>query len=105
MEGLDGIIMKKGTTAPLRFVLLEDDPNDAELIQLQLAKDGIEVDWRHVVAERDFREALAGAPPDRRPSTTAQQKATESRFVHHRYSSAASRTPRRDRRGNCPGPL
>ncbi len=55
--------MKK-STGPLRFVLLEDDPNDAELIQLQLAKDGIEVDWRHVVAERDFREALAGAPPD-----------------------------------------
>ena len=49
--------MKK-STGRLRFVLLEDDPNDAELIQLQLAKDGIEVDWRHVVAERDFREAL-----------------------------------------------
>ena len=60
---LDAHAMKKGT-GPLRFVLLEDDPNDAELIQLQLAKDGIEVDWRHVVAERDFREALAGAPPD-----------------------------------------
>jgi signal transduction histidine kinase len=55
--------MKKDT-GRLRFVLLEDDPNDAELIQLQLAKDGIDVDWRHVVAERDFREALAGAPPD-----------------------------------------
>jgi PAS domain S-box-containing protein len=55
--------MKKGT-GPLRFVLLEDDPNDAELIQLQLAKDGIEVHWRHVVTERDFRAALAGAPPD-----------------------------------------
>src|SRR4030095_15802578 len=55
--------MKKGT-GPLRFVLLEDDPNDAELTQVQLAKDGIEVDWRHVVTERDFRAALAGAPPD-----------------------------------------
>src|SRR5678816_1637367 len=55
--------MKKDT-GRLRFVLLEDDPNDAELIQLQLAKDGIDVDWRHVVAERDFREALAGAPPE-----------------------------------------
>ena len=46
-------------------MLLEDDPNDAELIQLQLAQE------RHRrrlaarrVAERDFREALAGAPPD-----------------------------------------
>lgn len=56
--------MKKGTTAPLRFVLLEDDPNDAELIQLQLAKDGIAVEWQHVVSERDFREALAGVQPD-----------------------------------------
>ena len=37
--------MKKSTAAPLRFVLLEDDPNDAELIQLQLAKDGIAVEW------------------------------------------------------------
>jgi len=63
MEGLTRCVMKK-STGPLRFVLLEDDPNDAELIQLQLAKDGIEVDWRHVVAERDYREALAGAPPD-----------------------------------------
>ena len=60
---LDGSLMKK-STGPLRFVLLEDDSNDAELIQLQLAKDGIAVEWRHVVAERDFREALAGAPPD-----------------------------------------
>ena len=56
--------MKKSTAAPLRFVLLEDDPNDAELIQLQLAKDGIAVEWRHAVSERDFREALAGAQPD-----------------------------------------
>src|SRR4029079_4346442 len=60
---LDAHAMKKDT-GRLRFVLLEDDSNDAELIQLQLAKDGIDVDWRHVVAERDFREALAGAPPD-----------------------------------------
>ena len=32
-------VMKKDSTEPLHFVLLEDDPNDAELIQLQLAKD------------------------------------------------------------------
>jgi two-component system, NarL family, sensor histidine kinase UhpB len=56
--------MKKDTTAPLRFVLLEDDPSDAELIQLELVKNGIAVEWRHVVSERDFRDALAGAQPD-----------------------------------------
>jgi PAS domain S-box-containing protein len=48
----------------LRFVLLEDDPNDAELIELTLAKDGLDVEWLHVVTEADFRAALASAPPD-----------------------------------------
>lgn len=56
--------MRKDTTAIQRFVLLEDDPNDAELIQLELARNGLSVEWRHVVAEHDFRAALAGAPPD-----------------------------------------
>ena len=45
-------------------MLLEDDPNDAELITHTLAKDGLDVDWRHVMSEADFREALAGPPPD-----------------------------------------
>src|SRR4029453_7214618 len=48
----------------LTFVLLEDDLNDAELIQLQLAKNGLDVTWRHVMSELDFRAALAGQPPD-----------------------------------------
>jgi two-component system, NarL family, sensor histidine kinase UhpB len=56
--------MKKEPTPSLRFVLLEDDPNDAELIQLELAKNGLAIEWRHVVSERDFRDALTGAPPD-----------------------------------------
>lgn len=56
--------MKKDSTAPLRFVLLEDDPNDAELIQLELAKNDLAVEWRHVVSEKDFRDALTGSPPD-----------------------------------------
>ena len=56
--------MKKDSTEPLHFVLLEDDPNDAELIQLQLAKNGLDVVWRHVMSESDFRAALAGTPPD-----------------------------------------
>jgi two-component system sensor histidine kinase UhpB len=50
--------------APLRFVLLEDDPNDAELITHTLAKDGLDIEWRHVMTEADFRGALAGPAPD-----------------------------------------
>ena len=55
---------KTETTAPLRFVLLEDDPNDAELIELELAKNGLDVEWRHVMTERDFRDAIGGPAPD-----------------------------------------
>ncbi len=55
--------MNKDTTSTLRFVLLEDNPGDAELIELELAQNGIAVDWRHVASEKDFREAL-GAEPD-----------------------------------------
>jgi PAS domain S-box-containing protein len=50
--------------APLRFVLLEDDVQDVELIQLELARSGVAVDWQHVMSERDYRTALAGAAPD-----------------------------------------
>jgi PAS domain S-box-containing protein len=56
--------MKKDAAAKLRFVLLEDDPNDAELIQLELARNGVAVEWRHVMSEKDFRNALQAAPPD-----------------------------------------
>lgn len=56
--------MKKDSTEPLHFVLLEDDPNDAELIQLQLARNDLDITWRHVMSESDFRAALAGTPPD-----------------------------------------
>lgn len=56
--------MRKDPTATLRFVLLEDDSNDAELIELELAKNDIAVEWRHVISEADFRGALSGDPPD-----------------------------------------
>lgn len=56
--------MKKDSTPTLRFVLLEDDPSDAELIQLELARNGLAVEWYHVVSEPDYRAALAGRPPD-----------------------------------------
>ena len=56
--------MKRDAPAKLRFVLLEDDANDAELIQLELARNGVAVEWRHVMSEKDFRSALHTAPPD-----------------------------------------
>ena len=52
------------SATPLRFVLLEDDSNDVELIQLQLAGSEAPIEWRHVMSERDFKEALAGPPPN-----------------------------------------
>jgi PAS domain S-box-containing protein len=48
----------------LRFVLLEDDINDVELIQLQLARNGVSVTWEHVMSEPDFRAALERGAPD-----------------------------------------
>ncbi len=48
----------------LRFVLLEDDINDVELIQLQLARNGVSVAWEHVMSEPDFRAALERGAPD-----------------------------------------
>jgi two-component system sensor histidine kinase UhpB len=50
--------MNEELEAPLRIVLLEDDPHDAELIQLELARNGMKVDWRVAAHESDFREAL-----------------------------------------------
>ena len=35
--------MNQEPAGTLRFVLLEDDPNDAELVQLELARNGIDV--------------------------------------------------------------
>jgi PAS domain S-box-containing protein len=56
--------MKKEAAA-LRFVLLEDDPNDAELIQLELARNGVQVEWSHVASKPTFLDALqAGDKPD-----------------------------------------
>jgi PAS domain S-box-containing protein len=56
--------MKKDQPPALRFVLLEDDPNDAELIGLELARNQINVNWVHVTSEQQFRAALAEAPAD-----------------------------------------
>jgi PAS domain S-box-containing protein len=55
--------MSREPAKALRIVLLEDDPNDAELIQLELARDRPDVAWRHVATEASFREAIE-PPPD-----------------------------------------
>src|SRR5262245_61700599 len=47
----------------LRFVLLEDDPADAELIQGELSKSDLRIHWTHAVSEADFSRAL-DAPVD-----------------------------------------
>lgn len=49
-------------TAYLRFVLLEDDSSDAELIRLELARSGLAVEWLHAISENDFRKALDAHP-------------------------------------------
>jgi DNA-binding response OmpR family regulator len=48
--------------AELRFVLLEDDPSDAELIQNELSQSGLRIAWQHAVGEADFRRALSATP-------------------------------------------
>jgi two-component system, NarL family, sensor histidine kinase UhpB len=55
--------MKKEPEAPLQFVLLEDDAHDAELVDLELARNGINVEWRKAAVEGDFKAALE-QPPD-----------------------------------------
>ena len=56
--------MKKDPTAALHFVLLEDDPNDVELIELELARNGVSVEWSHASTEGEFRTALKEHAPD-----------------------------------------
>ena len=58
--------MKKESAATLRFVLLEDNVNDAELIQLELARNGVQVDWAHAASRDSFVKALQTpeGPPD-----------------------------------------
>src|SRR4051812_35490563 len=57
--------MKKESAATLRFVLLEDDPNDAELIRHELARNQVSVEWAHVWSKDAFVDALKGEPaPD-----------------------------------------
>jgi PAS domain S-box-containing protein len=43
---------------PLRILLVEDDPRDAELIVLALRRDGFEPDWRRVDNKADYLDGL-----------------------------------------------
>lgn len=50
-------------SSPLRVLILEDNPADAELVIRELKQAGLAIDWRQVEAEADFLEQL-GAPID-----------------------------------------
>jgi len=50
-------------TSPLRILMLEDSPTDAELIQRQLRSDRIEFISVRVATEEAFRNALVSDPP------------------------------------------
>ncbi|HMM33438.1 MAG TPA: response regulator, partial [Thermoanaerobaculia bacterium] len=49
--------------APLRVLILEDVPTDAELEVRELRRSGIAVEWTRVETEAAFREALASFDP------------------------------------------
>jgi response regulator RpfG family c-di-GMP phosphodiesterase/putative methionine-R-sulfoxide reductase with GAF domain len=48
---------------PLRVLIIEDTPDDAELMVLHLTKGGFQPEWQRVETEPDFLAAL-GADPD-----------------------------------------
>jgi two-component system, NarL family, sensor histidine kinase UhpB len=60
--------MDLDTPIRLRFILLEDDIADAELIQSQLASSDLQIAWEHVSSEASFAAALKRdafcVPPD-----------------------------------------
>ncbi len=45
---------------PLRALILEDNPNDAELVVCELRRAGFEPDWRCVDTEKDYLANLSG---------------------------------------------
>ena len=47
---------------PLHVLILEDNPNDAELVVRQLEREGFSVKWTRVETEKAFREELKGSP-------------------------------------------
>lgn len=55
---------KPAETPELRILLVEDEPNDAELLIDALRSDGLKLNSRVVEAEDDFRDALETFDPD-----------------------------------------
>ncbi|CAN5602407.1 hypothetical protein BH23CHL8_BH23CHL8_05380 [soil metagenome] len=47
---------------PIRLLIVEDRPTDAELMVLRLDEEGFRVDWRRVETEADLRAALDWEP-------------------------------------------
>ncbi len=52
------------TEAPIRLLVVEDSPLDAELVVDELMRDGLLIDWRRVQSEREFIAALDETAPD-----------------------------------------
>lgn len=50
-------------TTPLRVLIVEDTPDDAELMALRLKEEGFQPDWQRVQTEPDYLAALE-PPPD-----------------------------------------
>ena len=46
----------------LHLLILEDNPDDAELAVKELQREGFTVKWRRVETEKAFRKALAEKP-------------------------------------------
>jgi len=47
---------------PLKVLIAEDSPDDAELIVAQLRRDGFDPDWKRVEEEKDFLKELCELP-------------------------------------------
>ena len=47
---------------PLNLLVLEDNPDDAELVVAELEREGFFVDWTRVETRETFQEALKKRP-------------------------------------------
>jgi PAS domain S-box-containing protein len=56
--------MDTNANSPLKVILLEDDQVDAELIELELSKNGLQADCQRAVASEDYVAALQAGAPD-----------------------------------------
>ncbi len=63
-DGLARSARSGGPRAPVKVLLVEDDPVDAELVLLELRRGGLEVDWRVVDERESLESALGSFVPD-----------------------------------------